>query len=146
VKARSLPWILPLLLAGACILPAPNLEAYRGKAVDSAESGSSATATAVLTGTTLGRGDLAGPTAVVILQDAEQSAAAARDAFASIQPPDAASDRLRGELLPILSRAAAEIGDMTIVARRGDIPRLLESAKDIEQTTAELQRFATRYD
>jgi hypothetical protein len=134
-----------LLLAEACILPAPNLETYRGKGVDAAESGSSATATAVLTGTTLARGDLAGPMAVVILEDAGQSAATARDAFASIQPPDSASDRLRDELLPILSRAAAEIGEMTIVARRGDTSRLLSMTRDVEQTTAELQRFASRY-
>ena len=145
MDARPIPWVLPLLLLGACTLPAPNLEAYQGKAVDAARSGSSASGTALLTGTTFERGDLARPTAVIILQDAEETAAAARDAFASIQPPDDASDRLRDQLLPILSRLTLEIGDMTIAARRGDTAGLVGPTTAVERSSEELERFATLY-
>jgi hypothetical protein len=133
------------MLLTACVLPARSFDAYEGKAATAARSAVSQARTASLTAITLERDRLGVPTAAVLLEDAESGAASARDSFASIQPPDAASDLLRSDLLPLLTRSAATIGDMRIAVRRGDVAQVVELSRELDRTSDDLERFADQH-
>ena len=110
--------VLVALAASACVAPAQSFSAYESKAVDSAESATSDAGSAILAAGLAADGRLEVATTSLILQDAEIGATSTADTFASIQPPDGASDALRAELLPRLRSAADTIGLMRIAARR----------------------------
>jgi hypothetical protein len=133
-----------LILTG-CVLPARSFGDYEGKAVSSAETAISQAQTASLTGVVV-RGDgLFAPNVSVVLADAETGAVTARDTFASIQPPDGASDALRTELLPLLERTADEIARLRIAARRRDLSAVVEGTAALDDLTAELERFVAEH-
>jgi predicted dienelactone hydrolase len=90
-------------------------------------------------------GSMFAPTVAVTVADAETDAASARDAFVSIQPPDAASDRVRAALLTDVQRAVDIIELVRIAARRSEIGDLERVAMPLQDLAARLDRFATRY-
>lgn len=135
-------WVALFVTASACVAPARSFSAYESKAVDSAESATSDAETAILTAGLAADGRLEAATTSLLLQDAEIGATSTADTFASIQPPDGASDSLRAELLPELRSAADTIGLMRIAARRVDTGALSGLIGQLRSTADRLERFA----
>ena len=131
-------------LGGGCVAPARTDASYRDKAADTADAVVSAARTALLAARAGTAEDSLAATVSVGIADAEGDAEAARDAFASIQPPDRASDEIRRSLLPTVERAVAIIQMMRIAARRTEGSRLQQLAAPLGAVAARLEGFATR--
>jgi hypothetical protein len=132
-------------LLTACVAPARSFGAFEGKAAATADSVLSQARTAILTAQIVERDGLFGPLVSIELSEAEAGARSAADAFASIQPPDSASDRLRAELLPLVAEAADRIASMRIAARRSDLHALAELADPLVTLADRLERFLDRH-
>ena len=132
-------------VAVSCVAPTRSEAAYADKAADTAEAVVSAARTVVLTSHLAAEGRSFGPTVSVTVADAESDAASARDAFASIQPPDEASDAVRRDLLSDVERAVRVIELVRITARRHELDRLPAIAEPLEPIASSLDRFSTRY-
>jgi hypothetical protein len=137
--------LLAILAAGSCVAPARSFDAYESKAVDSAESALSQARAAILTAELTHRGRLFAPLVSVQLQEAEVGAETAASTFASVQPPDTPSDALRGELLPLLERAATLIADLRIEARRDDLAEVARGSAPLEPVADRLERFVAEH-
>lgn len=136
-------WLLALLLL-ACVAPARNTADYENKAVDTAE----AVLSSVQTGAILVRlaPERAFPSFISVgLSDAEAGAASARAVFLSVQPPDARSDEVRAQLVPLLDRSDDVLSRARIAARRQDLDALRRSAGELSSTAASLDRFIARF-
>jgi hypothetical protein len=132
-------------LLASCVAPARTTASYEGKAADTADAVVSASRT-VLVAVSAARSDgLFAPTTAVTIADAESDASAARDAFTSIQPPDATSDRIRAQLLADVERAIDVIELVRIAARRADDVELPRIAAPLRAISGRLDRFASRY-
>lgn len=132
-------------VAASCVGAARTAEDYEAKAVDTAEAVVSAARTVVLSARLAAEGRSFGPTVAVTVADAEADATSARAAFASIQPPDEASDAIRRELLSRVERAVRVVELVRIAARRDELGRLPTIARPLEPIASSLERFATRY-
>jgi hypothetical protein len=151
VRNRSVvrtPTALVLALSlslGACVAPTRTPSSYRDKAVDTADAVVSAARTVLLAAETGGEGNAFAPNVAVLIADAESDADAAESAFASIQPPDAASDRLRSELLDDVRRAVDVIELTRIAARRAELGSLEDVAAPLHDLADRLEAFSERY-
>ena len=132
-------------LLAACVAPARSSSAYEGKTAASAEAAVSAARTVLLAAGIAGRGSAFSPTVSSVVADAEGDAQHARDAFASIQPPDTEMDRLRSRVLPDIERVIEVIARVRIAARRGELEALQELAAPLRELTERLDRVAARY-
>lgn len=145
MRARSVVWLVAVVSLTACVAPARTAPSYRDKAVDTAEAVVSAARTVVLAARAGADGGAFAPNVAVLVADAEGDASAAVDAFVSIQPPDAASDRLRAELLDDVQHAVDAIALARIAARRASLDGLPEVVEPLEAVADRLDRFAERY-
>jgi hypothetical protein len=132
-------------LAGACVAPTRDAASYQAKAVDTADAVVSAARTVLLASRAAGEGNAFAPNVAVQIADAESDADAAESAFASIQPPDAASDHLRAELLDDVRRAVDVIELTRITARRAELDSLEHVAAPLKDLADRLEAFAQRY-
>jgi hypothetical protein len=148
MSPRGLPRITSalvaiLLVAPACVLPARSFDAYRGKALSSAQAMSSTVATAVLAVELASRSRAFQPFVAVALAQAEREGQAIHGTFDSIQPPDARSDSLRSRLDALLAPAAAMLTDLRIAARRGDVDGLTDRARPLRALDQRLGAFVS---
>jgi hypothetical protein len=141
IPVRVFGVLLAVLLTSGCVAPARSFSAFESKAVDSAESARSDAETAILAADLAARGRLGSATTSDVLQEAAIGAATAAATFATIQPPDPASDALRRELLPELQRAADTIALMQIAARRVDVAAVSDLSTDLRPIADGLERF-----
>jgi hypothetical protein len=140
--------VVVLALTGivvGCVAPARTDSTYQAKAADTADAVVSAARTALLAARVAGAERSFAKTTAVVVADAEGDATSARDAFASIQPPDAESDALRRRLLPDVERAVDLIELVRIAARRAEADRLTQAAAPLSALADRLERFATTY-
>ena len=135
---------LTAALATACTGPARTASAYQTKATNTADEVVSASRTVVLAAQLGDDGRSFSSTIAVTLEDAETDAETARDAFTSIQPPDASSDAIRASLLPVVEHACDVIADVRIAARRAD-GGLSQIAAPLGQIADQLDAFSARY-
>jgi hypothetical protein len=77
----------------------------------------------------------------VALDSAERDATSTESTFASIQPPDAASDQLRDDLNNVLNDASDTISSMRIAARRRDWDKLMRAAADLPELSQKLEKY-----
>jgi hypothetical protein len=140
-----------LLVAAACALaisctgPARTTSAYESKAANTAEEVVSASRT-VLLAAEIGDEQRSFPQTISIaIADAEDDAETARDAFASIPPPDATSDEIRATVLPLVARACDVIAEVRIAARRADVASLARDAAPLQDLADQLDGLAQRY-
>ena len=138
--ARAAACGVIVLLAG-CVAPARSFGAYEGKAGASAEAALSAVRTAALAVDEAADRRLPHAYATVTLEDAERDAASIEGQFASIQPPNDASDRLRAQLTPLLSASARLLALLRIAARRGDEGTLAAHAQELDDLAGRLASF-----
>ena len=140
--ARLLVLAAVALLAAACVQPvgpARTFDDYEDKARDTAETTLGSVQTVRLA---IENADGLIPTyASVLLGDAEGDAAGAQATFEGIQPPGAASDRLREELIPILDEANGLLQDARITARRAELDELDQYAEPLQRVAGRLDAF-----
>lgn len=130
-----------VLAATACTGPARTTSAYEAKAAETADEVVSASRTVLLAAQLGDDGRSFSSTIAVTIADAETDADTARDAFSSIQPPDAASDQIRATLLPTVQQACDVIADVRIAARRADVGALVSTAAPLAQIADQLESF-----
>jgi len=118
--------------------------AYEKKAADAASEVVAAARTAQLAARAADEGGTFQRTASVTIADAEGDAAAARDAFAAAQPPDAAADQVRSQVLPGLEEAVEVIGLVRIASQRGG-GSLEQVAAPLTDLAADLDAFASAH-
>lgn len=111
----------------ACVGPARTASDYRLKARNSAKSALSAVATSELVAKLVRNNDAFATYESVTLDSAERDATSIESTFASIQPPDTASDHLRDELNSVLNDTSDAISSMRIAARRHEWSALLKA-------------------
>jgi hypothetical protein len=140
--ARRATALLVLAIAAGCVAPARSYDAFESKATESAWASVSDARTAILAAGLAVRGRTFAPLTAVQLAEAAAGAATTAETFASIQPPDAASDRLRAELMPLLRRAADLIAEMRIAARRDDASAIGRLRAPLAPVADALERFA----
>jgi hypothetical protein len=139
-------WALPgLFLLVACVAPARSYDAYEGKAAETADSVVSAIETARLAVSAAQEGRAFAPYLSVVLAEAEQGAGGSGDIFATIQPPDEGSVRLRHELLGLVTRAESVLADLRIAARSGELDRLPDIARPLQALGGQLEHFAEEH-
>jgi len=102
--------------------PARTYDSFAAKASTTAESAISAVETVRLLASTASDGGAFSSYVAVSVSEQEDSLGGVRGTFASIQPPPGAdAAALRAELLALLDRAFAHVGDVRIEARRGHL-------------------------
>ena len=111
----------------------------------SAEAATSASRSVLLAARLADDGRSFPSTIAVAVADAERDAETTRDAFASIQPPDATSDQIRAEVLPVVQRACDVIADVRIAARRAEVGHLSQVAAPLDQIADQLEQLSDRY-
>jgi hypothetical protein len=134
-----------VLSCAACVAPARSFDAYEGKAAATAETAGSAVETALLTVDIVDRDGLFAPNVSILVQEAEQDASSAADAFSSIQPSDPASDALRARLEELLRPAVGGLAQLRIAARRGELETLDELARPLRDVADGLEQFAEEH-
>jgi hypothetical protein len=134
-----------LFLLAACVAPVRSFDTYEGKAADTAEWVVSAIETARLAVSVAQEGRAFAPHLSVVLAEAEQGAGGSGDIFATIQPPDQGSARLRHELLALVTRAESVLADLRIAVRWGELDRLPDIARPLPALSEQLDRFAEEH-
>ena len=134
-----------LFLLAACVAPARSFDAYEGKAADTASSVASAIETARLAVDAAREGRATAPYLSVVLAETEQGAGGSGAIFATIQPPDEASARLRTALLDLVTRAESVLADLRIAVRWGELDRLPRIAQPLQSLGEEFTRFAEEH-
>jgi hypothetical protein len=133
--------LVATLTSAACTGPARTAADYRAKARHSAVSASSAVATSGLAARLVRDGGAFASYIAVVLDSAERDATGVDSSFGSVQPPDAASDRLRDQLSSVLGDVVDTVSAMRISARRHDWDALLRTARQLPSLEAELAHF-----
>ena len=131
-----------VLVLCSCVGPVRSFDAYEGKAADTADSVASAVETARLAVEVAAQGRAFAPDLSVLLAEAERDARGSFDIFASIQPPDPGSARLRTQLLDLIQRAETVLSDLRIAVRWGDLDRLPDIGGPLGALGGELSDFS----
>jgi hypothetical protein len=129
----------------ACTGPARTASTYQSKAVNTADEVVSAARTVLLAAEIRDEGRSFPQTIAITIENAETDAETARDAFSSIQPPDAASDGIRATLLPTVEHVCDVIAAVRIAARRADVGTLSDIAAPLDKLADDLEGFSERY-
>ena len=140
--------ILALALTGiaSCVGPARSFAVFETKAARSSDEAlSSVQATKLAIHQELLGRSYATYLSVVI-EDAEGGASTAESQFASIQPPDIASDRLRRQLAPLLARAVDVLESARIAVRRDDLDTLRALRSPLTELADQLDRFSQAHE
>jgi hypothetical protein len=136
-------WLLVVaVLLSGCVGPARTTGRYVGKATRTANDAISALQTAALAVHTSERGRMLGPYLNVVLTDAESDFNSVQQTFDSIQPPDTReADAIRDRLDKILTDGSDVLGQLRILARRGDQAKVVAQARSIPELVDKLDRF-----
>jgi hypothetical protein len=123
---RLVVTVLAVAALAGCVAhpvgPARTYDSFAAKASTTAESAISAVETVRLLASTASDGGAFSSYIAISVSEQEDSLGGVRGTFASIQPPPGAdAAALRTELLALLDRAFAHVGDVRIEARRGHL-------------------------
>ena len=125
--------------------PARTFGTYHNKAVATAESALSSVETVRLASEAGSAGNAFAPYLSVLISDQEDALADVQSGFASIQPPDTRSDRLRTELDDLLGTALDHVADVRIAARRSHIDELAVIGRPLVADAAALGAFVAEH-
>jgi hypothetical protein len=142
---RAVGALLLVLLLTGCVSPSRTDRDYELKAGNTAKAAASSVATAVLGAEAARRHKATGNYLSVLIGGAEKDALSVQSTFDSIQPPDAAADRLRGTVDDLLSSATTGLTEMRIVCRRGELDKLPALADRLRATLDELRFLADHF-
>ncbi|MFL5737792.1 MAG: hypothetical protein ACJ76P_10695 [Actinomycetota bacterium] len=146
VRAGALSGICTLaMVASACVGPARTFSVYEAKAVVSVEQAVSAVQSVhVAISQALDDRNFA-PYLSETMHDAEEDVTTAEGHFSSIQPPDAASIRLRNEATALLHRASTAVEGARIAIRSDDVLTLRGLNGDLPSLVSTLNRFVVEH-
>jgi hypothetical protein len=140
---------LLLVAASRCVPhpvgPARTYDAYVGKARTTAKGVASDVATVALVAHEGADGRALGTYVASVASDAEAAIGARQDTFASVQPPSEDAGDVGDELDAMLDRAAGDVRDTRVAARRGDGDALAASVPRLEADRRELDEFQARH-
>jgi hypothetical protein len=122
----------------ACVGPARTFGVYESKAENSVEQSLSGVQTVRAAIDDAIAGDAYASSISITIQNATDAIDGAESNFASIQPPDQASDSLRDRVLPVLSDAGDLAAKARIAARRTDAPTLADLRRPLEDVSSRL--------
>ena len=125
----------------ACVGPVRTASDFRLKARHSAQDASSAVATSQMAARLVRDRAAFANYVAVVLNSAETDASSVASTFASLQPPDRHSDRLRSALSTVLNDVVDTISGMRIAARRHDWSTLLVRSRGLTSLATALHRF-----
>ena len=131
--------------AAACVGPARTFGVYEAKATNSVGTAVSSVETARMAALQALRDRNFAPYLAVTAADAESDVSTAQGHFASIQPPDAPSDRLREVTLGLLSRADDLVAQTRIALRRGDTAALQRLVDLLAAASKDLDSFVEHH-
>jgi hypothetical protein len=134
-------WVLMALFVAGCVGPARTFDVYEGKAENSVAQSLSAVRTAEAAIETAICDRSFASSVSITIQDASETIDGSQSAFASIQPPDQASDALRARVLPVLSDASDVVANARIAARRGDLSSLAQLRQPLSEVSGRLNRL-----
>ncbi|MFN2543730.1 MAG: hypothetical protein ABR600_04040 [Actinomycetota bacterium] len=137
---RRVPVVLLVCLV-ACVGPARTFGVYESRASNSVEGALSAVDTTRLAIRDALAGDAQAAFVSITIQDAEETASTAEGHFASIQPPDERSDRLRRLVGDLLSRSDDLIARARIAARRQDTTTMSNLVGPLRRLSDRLDGF-----
>lgn len=133
------------MLLQACTTPAFTDQQFSVKATETAISAVSHIETVRLSVETAVRHGLPANPVEVAISDAEEALGAVTGTFASVQPPSEGSDRLRTDLLDLLSKAEALVENARIEFRRGDREAAARAAAELGSVASQIERFAQEH-
>jgi predicted negative regulator of RcsB-dependent stress response len=103
----------------------------------------SAAATAELAAQTMLDDKAFGPFVNVNVTNAEEDANSIAATFDSVQPPDAASDKLRNAVDTAMQAATSALADLRIAVRRRQLEEVRKALSDLTKARSELQKLET---
>ena len=133
------------ILLASCVAPALSEAAYRSKAAKTAEDAVSALESLRLALSSEIEHDLPSNPVDVAIRDQEDILGSVAGTFAAVQPPNAAMDRLRGDVLDPLQNAQSLVEQARIEFRRGRFERAKELIDKTGPLSRKLDDIATRY-
>jgi len=132
---------LTCVLSG-CVSSSRSAEDYERKAQNSAEASRSSVETTRLAVEMGQHGDAPSTYLSVLVGEAETDASSVESGFASVQPPDRASDLLRREVGDALHEATDVISDVRIAVRRNQLSDLDRFIPQLDKVSNELKRLS----
>ncbi|MCW2505515.1 MAG: hypothetical protein JWO79_3799 [Actinomycetia bacterium] len=81
----------------------------------------------------------------VMLTEAENTAGAAEQTFAAVQPPTRTADRLRGQLLVVLGECDDVLSQLRIEVRRDNLAALDKVGSGLDPLNTQLTEFVTAH-
>lgn len=132
--------VLTLVLA-ACVGPARTDSDYRADIATTAKMAVSFIASAELTVGAVVEGKAASPYVARRLTEDENGLNSVITSFASVQPPSAELDEVRGDVLALLNRSSSVVGELRIAAFRDRHGQLAEIADPLPELADELARY-----
>jgi hypothetical protein len=127
-----------------CVGPSRTADDFASKATNAAELVRSSVETTLLGLQAADENRATLPYLSRLVGDVEGDALAAQSAFASVQPPDGASDELRAELLGHVNDAVDALADVRIALRREDVAAALSHEDDLRAVSDALAAFIER--
>ncbi|HET7482649.1 MAG TPA: hypothetical protein VFK89_07300 [Actinomycetota bacterium] len=144
-KVGCLVACLTLLLGVACVAPAYNESQYHSKVAATADDAVSVIETVRLAIEATSRHGLPHNPIDVAISGQEDILGSVTGTFASVQPPDAATQQLRTEVLDLLDQASSHLEDARIAFRRDDVGAARAAIDGAEPIAKELDDIANRY-
>jgi len=143
---RSRRFVAGLLLAfllalTSCAGPARTDDSYASKAASTADQARSSVETVIVVVSSGRRHGLPSAYASTSVAEAESDADAGLATFESVQPPSAASDRVRAQTVTVVGDAVDLLARARVLVRRGENPTHLLPA--LRRSSAELDELAT---
>ncbi len=130
-----------IVVAAGCVGPSRTAADYRRKAANSAEAVVSAVESALLTVEVARDGRAPAPYVALRLSEDGESVASVETAFGVVQPPSPKLDSLRSDTLTVIADASDVLEELRIAAYRGELHRLPEIARGLEELLEPLRRL-----
>lgn len=143
LRRSAIAWLALVVVAGSLwwgVHPPRSPEAYRQRTAMTVQMLHSQVASTRLWLQSVADDEVLRTTAAVAVDEAETGASGQSATFASWQPPDQASLRLRLRVSAVAERVVSALGDVRIAVREGRWPE----AVDMDRSLARLQKRLER--
>jgi len=133
--------VAAVVALSGCVSPAINADGYRGKVSQSAKKMIGLINSATLAARLDLDGRMLHTITDNVVTDAERDADSVLTALDSVQPPDAASIKLRSDADDALQQAASQLADLRIAVRRRDQDDMQSTVDDLAKTLADVEHL-----
>jgi hypothetical protein len=144
-QVKLVALLIAVAFASACTAPTLTESQYKASVVNAIEPAVSTIETVRLTLAQTERHNLFLNPMDIVIGGQEDSIGAVTGTFASVQPPNAALDEVRTQVLDLLGQAEDQIAEARIQLRRGRVGEAIKSIDGIEDISKALDEIAKRY-